>query len=85
MSVVEAFAAILKKLRIKRGLSQQELAFESGLDRTFISLLERGKRQPTLTTLFQLSKPLGVMPDEMIRLVMQCLEMREGIDNFDAQ
>lgn len=85
MSVVEAFAATLKNLRIKCGMSQQELAFESGLDRTFISLLERGKRQPTLTTLFQLSKALGVMPDEMLRIVMQYVEISVKVDNLDTE
>lgn len=54
------FGGVLRKLRAETGLSQEKLAFESGLDRTYISLLERGLRQPTLGTLFSLSEALNV-------------------------
>lgn len=62
----EIFGATLRQIRTKKGLSQERLAFDSGLDRTFISLLERGRRQPSLTTLLQLSKALGVKASEII-------------------
>ncbi len=55
-----AFGVVLRLLRTKAELSQEELALESGLDRSFISLLERGLRQPTLKTIFQLVDTLGV-------------------------
>jgi transcriptional regulator with XRE-family HTH domain len=41
-------------------MSQEALALEAGVDRTYVSLLERGKRQPTLGMLFQLAAVLGV-------------------------
>ena len=50
-----AFGQILKDLRNERGLSQQQLAFDSDLDRTYISLLERGLRLPTLGTVFKVA------------------------------
>ena len=50
-----AFGLILKDLRNERGLSQQQLAFDSDLDRTYISLLERGLRLPTLGTVFKVA------------------------------
>ncbi len=65
----EIFGAILRRVRNEKGLSQERLALDGGLDRTFISLLERGKRQPSLTTLLQLSKVLGVKASEIIREV----------------
>lgn len=49
---------VLRQVRTSRGLSQQDLALESDLDRTYISLLERGLRQPTLTTLIALASAL---------------------------
>ena len=47
-------------------MSQQALAAKAGLDRTFISLLERGRRQPTITTLVILCDALEVSLREMI-------------------
>ncbi len=46
------FGEILREFRTNANLSQEKLAELSSLDRTYISLLERGKRQPTLQTLF---------------------------------
>lgn len=65
----ESFGVVLRHLRKKKGLSQERLALESGLDRTFISLLERGQRQPSLTTLLQISKVLDVKASEIIAQV----------------
>jgi transcriptional regulator with XRE-family HTH domain len=69
MKTEEAFGVILKKIRHKENISQSQLALDSELDRTFISLLERGKRQPSLSSVFKISKALNVEPDEMIRSV----------------
>lgn len=60
MNIENAFATVLKDLRTQKKVSQENLAFLSGLDRTYISLLERGKRQPTLTSLFSISKALDM-------------------------
>lgn len=56
----KAFGRVLKTLRTKKQLTQETLGFESSLDRAYISLLERGKRSPTLDTLVTLCAPLGV-------------------------
>ena len=61
-----AFGRILRRLRKKFNYSQERLASESDLDRTYISLLERGLRQPSLTSIIQISKALGVSTVEMI-------------------
>jgi transcriptional regulator with XRE-family HTH domain len=66
MDIKVAFGAVLKDYRIRRNFSQEQMALESDLDRTYISLLERGKRQPTLTTLFRLSGTLGVSASELV-------------------
>jgi transcriptional regulator with XRE-family HTH domain len=62
-----AFGQVLRQAREGRGLSQQDLAFESDLDRTYISLLERGLRQPTLATLFLLASALGTDAADLVR------------------
>lgn len=60
------FGSRLKFLRERAGISQAQLAEEAALDRTFISLMERGDRQPTLTTLVKLSNALKVPITRMI-------------------
>ncbi|MCP5244812.1 MAG: helix-turn-helix transcriptional regulator, partial [Burkholderiales bacterium] len=62
----QQFGKVLRELRNRAGLSQEQLGLECNLDRTFISLLERGLRQPTLTTLFVLAQKLNVSPAEIV-------------------
>lgn len=69
MTIELCFAKVLKSLRIKGMMSQEELAFRSDLDRTYISMLERGIHQPTISTLFALSRALNMKPSDMVRLV----------------
>jgi transcriptional regulator with XRE-family HTH domain len=70
-----AFGALLKRLREERGLSQAQLALESELDQTFVSLLERGRRQPTLGTLFAICDALRVEP---VVVVGALVDARKG-------
>lgn len=53
-----AFGEILRSRRKKIGLSQEKLAFETGFDRTSISLMERGLLSPTLRTMVRLCRLL---------------------------
>lgn len=64
--LAKAFGKILRSLREAKGLSQEKLAFECDLDRTYVSMLERGIRQPTLTTVFKLAKTLDVKPSDIL-------------------
>lgn len=64
------FGAVLKDVRTKKGVSQQALALDCDLDRTYISLLERGLRTPTLHTIFVLADQLGASPADILQLVM---------------
>jgi transcriptional regulator with XRE-family HTH domain len=61
-----AFGIVLRRLRHERALTQEDLAYESGLARTFIAKLEGGRTQPTITTIFRLSAALGIEPAEII-------------------
>jgi transcriptional regulator with XRE-family HTH domain len=69
-----AFGEVLRHLRKEKLFSQEKLALECGLERTFISFLERGMRQPSLGTLLKLSKVLGVSAAEMVARVETRLE-----------
>ena len=56
----------VQKIRRERGWSQEELAFESGLHRTYISGIERGARNPTLLVIDQLATALNVSPARLL-------------------
>jgi transcriptional regulator with XRE-family HTH domain len=56
----------LQRLRHEAGLSQEDLASNAGLDRTFISGCERYIRNPSITTLERLAKGLGVDPSQLL-------------------
>jgi transcriptional regulator with XRE-family HTH domain len=49
----------LRRLRVKRGLSQEALAADAGIDRTYVSRLERGLENPTVAMLEQLADALS--------------------------
>ena len=73
MPIREAFGAVLRQARLKTGLSQERLAHATGLDRTTLSLLERGKQQPTLSTILLLAEHLGVSPAVLVEEVEELL------------
>jgi len=63
------FGRVLRRLRKEAGLTQEELGFEANLRRTYVSILELGHQQPTLTTLLKLAKPLKRSAQEIVGLV----------------
>jgi transcriptional regulator with XRE-family HTH domain len=61
-----AFGRALRKLRLAAGLSQEQLGLVSGVQRNFISLIETGQNQPTITTIFKLARALDVKPSQLV-------------------
>ncbi|EHG7610703.1 TPA: helix-turn-helix transcriptional regulator [Klebsiella oxytoca] len=59
-SIQAQFGAHLKKLRLQSGLSQEAFADKCGLDRTYVSGIERGVRNPTLEVLNVLAQGLEI-------------------------
>ncbi len=57
----------LKKLRIKKDISQIELARILGVDRSFVSNVENGKNNPTLSTLRKIARALGVSTSGLLK------------------
>ena len=64
-----AFGRVLRRYRLSAGLSQEKLALEAGLQRNYISLLELGQNQPTITTLFKLAVVLSIEPEQIVEAV----------------
>mgnify|MGYP001414967436 CR=1 FL=1 len=61
-----ALGRALRKLRLAAGLSQEQLGLVSGVQRNFISLIETGQNQPTITTIFKLARALDVRPSQLV-------------------
>jgi len=59
--------------RERRGLTQEGLSFECDLDRTYISGIERGVRNPTAKTLLRLARALKTTPSELFRRAERAL------------
>jgi transcriptional regulator with XRE-family HTH domain len=69
LDVPIAFGRVLLRVRKERGLSQEALAGEAGLQRKYISLLEKAEYQPKISTVFRLAEALGYAPSDFIALV----------------
>ena len=65
-AVAVAFAANLKSIRIERDKSQQELAFACEIDRTYVSLMERGLANPSLLTIATICHVLEITLPELM-------------------
>jgi transcriptional regulator with XRE-family HTH domain len=66
---IKAFGENLRRLRLAKKLSQEELAFRCGTTLSQIGRFERGVRSPTLSTIFILSKGLGLEPKKLLDFV----------------
>jgi transcriptional regulator with XRE-family HTH domain len=64
-STLESFGAKLKQLRLKKGLTLEQLAFEADIELSQVHRVEKGKVNPTLTTLIAIAKGLGVKLSEI--------------------
>ena len=69
MELPEAFGFAIRKLRIERGLTQEQLGFEANLRRTYISSLELGQKTPSITTIYKLAKVFGISMSKLLLLV----------------
>jgi transcriptional regulator with XRE-family HTH domain len=68
-----AFGHVIRELRNQQNISQEKLALISDMDRTFISLLERGLRQPSLKSILRLSQSLKIRPADLVQRVVEKL------------
>ncbi len=69
-----AFGVALEKLRTNRKWSQEHLGFEADLSRAYISLLELGKRSPTLNTMYDLATAFDLEVDALVKLALRELD-----------
>jgi len=66
-ALFRAFGVAVRQRREELGLSQEEFGFQSGLDRTYVSGIERGVRNPTIRIVIRLAAALGVRPSTLFK------------------
>ena len=66
MRAIQRFGKQLHRLRISRGLTQEQLGVTAGLSRTFLTRLELGQHDPSLSTLVRVAKALKVSVTELL-------------------
>ena len=78
MTIEEAFGEVIRDLRKANQISQEKLAEVSKLDRSFISLLECGHKQPSLITIFQLAKAFNLSASRILSLAEEKINKQVG-------
>ena len=74
--ITTAFGKTLRRLRITKKLTQEELGLEAGLRRTFISSLELGQKQPSLETIQKLAAVLELSISKLLQQVEKDLNQK---------
>ncbi|MBN3471276.1 MULTISPECIES: helix-turn-helix domain-containing protein [Pseudomonas syringae group] len=71
MDIAAAFGKVLREARLSQKVTQEALAAQAGLQRNYVSLMERGHHQPTLATIFSLAAALNSSPLELVKSTME--------------
>jgi transcriptional regulator with XRE-family HTH domain len=83
--VAKEFGRVLRSLRNGTGKSQEDVAADAKMDRTYPSLLENGRRTPTLGILFNLARALDIKAELLVALTARRLagsSAEDTLDNF---
>lgn len=68
------FGLALREVRLDAGLSQEELAFRADVHTNYVSLLERGRKSPTLGVIVRLASALAVSPESLVAKMSKGLQ-----------
>lgn len=74
--VARAFGRTLRKFRKAAQLTQEQLSLSANLQRNYVSELELGQKQPSVTTLLKLARALKVSPAEFIECIDELITAR---------
>jgi transcriptional regulator with XRE-family HTH domain len=66
-----AFGGAVYQIRIEKDLSQEQLSLQSDIDRSYLSQLERGDKEPCLGVMFKLGNALQTTPSEILHRAEQ--------------
>jgi len=76
MNLEEAVGAELRACRERKQISQEQLGFDAGVHRTYVSLIERGVKSPTLGVVFGLCRALDVSAAKFVKNVQLRMEKK---------
>ncbi|MDY4280296.1 MAG: helix-turn-helix transcriptional regulator [[Pasteurella] mairii] len=72
--IVKAFGKAIRRRRKEQNLTQEQLGFEADIQRIYVSKLELGQQQPSLTTIFKLANGLNCSASSLIRETEEILK-----------
>lgn len=73
-----AFGKVLRRLREAAGLTQEQFGFEADLRRTYVSILELGQQQPSLTSILKIAQALNCSPGSLLDMVSEEISRPKG-------
>jgi transcriptional regulator with XRE-family HTH domain len=79
LSISVSFGKVIRRLRLEKGFSQEQLGFEADLRRTYISIIELGQQQPSLSTIFKLANALQIPASTLINHVEQEISLNDDL------
>lgn len=65
----ETVGNVIRRLRIKRGLSQEVVSGLAGIARTHLTMIECGSKQPNFETLWKIAIALNILPSDLVRQI----------------
>lgn len=77
MTTEKALAKILKHLRKERKISQEQFAVKANINRSYVSQMERGLGNPTLSVLFRIAEACDITFMELASLIEQEIQKRK--------
>lgn len=77
-------AEFVRSIRIEKGLSQEQLASDADLHRTYVSLVECNKRHPTVSVLIRLGYALDLSPEELFKKLSRYLVDKNSADSLES-
>jgi len=74
MDIRRVFGANVRRYRVAAGLSQEAVAVKMGVDRAYVSGMERGQQNVTLLTMWHLAEALNVKPADLLDETVEVAE-----------
>ena len=69
MKIKEKFGIVIRELRTKKGVSQEQLAYEAGIDRTYVGHIEKGSRNVSLEIIEKLANYFKMSISDLLKIV----------------
>lgn len=85
MHIKRAFGMALATARKEKGLSQEQLAFDVGVARSFVSRMERGVHMPNLEKVFAIAEVLGIPAWELIHMTEAIIAQRQTTERVKKE